>query len=84
MMGEARDHYTDMVLAKREAAFRQAQTEQEYIHRLLDEYRSAEEQLAPLAWGIESGMYLGEQEALLESYLSVCNIRRDRWRYHLH
>ena len=79
-MGEARAHYTDMVMEEWEAVFRQAQVEQAYNLRLLDEYRRTDELPTPGA-AITADVDMGEQEALLVSYCAARDICRDYWLY---
>jgi hypothetical protein len=79
-MGDARAQYIEMVLEERRAAFQQAQAEQEYNLRLLDKHWHAkEEHITCLA--IASNVDVGEQKALLESFCTAHEIRRDRWRF---
>ena len=75
--GEACAHYTEMVLAEREATFRQVQADQEYNVCLLDEHRCAEELLAG-GTATAPDVDVLEQEALLKPYRSARDIHRDR------
>ena len=69
-----------MVLEEWEAVFRQAQVEQAYNLRLLDEHRCTDELPVPGA-AIMPDVDMGEQEALLDSYRAARDIRRDYWLY---
>ena len=69
-----------MVMEEREAVFRQAQAEQAYNLRLLDEYRHAKGRLTA-GTTIAMDMDVPEQQALLRSYHFARDIRRKCWCY---
>jgi hypothetical protein len=79
-MGEARAHYTNMVLDEREAMFWQAQADQAYNLCLLDKHQRAEEQLA-VDTATASDVDVAEQEAFVDSYCTAHEICHDSWRY---
>ena len=79
-MGGGSAHYTEMVLEERRVSFGQAQANQEYNHRLLDEQ---EEQLAA-GTTILPIVDVAGHEALVDSYHSARKILHDRRRYRLY
>ena len=72
-MGEVQAHFTDMVVEEWEAAFRQAKAYQSQNLWLLDEHRLTEEEIAGTGIVVD----VDEQNALLLSYRTACDILRE-------
>lgn len=73
-ISEGHAQYMDMVRQKHQEQFWEAQADAAYNHHLLQGHLQAEEQIAAERV---------EHEALLDSYLSACEGRLERWRYRM-